>query len=434
MLWLALAAFVVPMVAVVSYTIGRRHRKLAVENDYALTSDIESGPPPPSSAVVSLSPRIAENDAARLNFFKFTTLCLDELPVLLRLYFRRRWEVVIGTPWANGQHDGSAFWDGVFDTNPWANVNANSGSNKVTVVPHEGNHHDVELLAPGDKVLVGLQTFKIMSRKNATLFLNDEVQAPGSSVLQLRGQTIRYERNADSRMAKRFRELILTGDCDEWDISLLCFALVNSSHELMHGVEDKIPVIEALRDLRNRSLAHVRSCRMTPEEMMMAVAKMDSFVSGCLSTDEWSEWKAVSRQVLQENYTQQNQVLQIQPAPPHPQYGTQQPNTLPLSQQQAQASSQQLQQLKRDQDSHRKAQQQQRLSQQQSQETSQISCPQQLPQVFHETQHLQTKELAAPNGAHFTNMQRATVGAQFGVFRKRQESICQQFWQKELMD
>jgi len=298
----------------------------------------------------------------------------------------------------------------------------------VTIIPDERNHQDqLEIMSPGDKVMVGQHVYKVMSKKNnGILFLNDEVHAHDKSVLQLRGQTVRYERNADSRMAKRFRELVLAGDCDAWDISLLCFALTKSSHELMHGAEEKVPMIEDLRNLRNESLAHVRSCRMGHKELMHAVAKMDAFVAGCLSTNEWSEWKAVSRQILQDEYTLQSQNQ------PYSECGLRESDT-PFSRQQAQASSQQLQH-QRDQDSHRQVQRQ-HMTSQQSLETLHISCPQQLPQMLpSQFQELQIKQLAVPCGAHFTNMQRATVGAQFGVFRKRQESICQQFWQRELMD
>ena len=65
------------------------------------------------------------------------------------------------------------------------------------------------------------------------------------------GQVVGFERNADSRMAKHYQDQVhsvhyaicltqhaaqvLSGDREQWDLSLLCFAFLNSSHELMRG-------------------------------------------------------------------------------------------------------------------------------------------------------------------------------------------------------
>lgn len=260
---------------------------------------------------------MAEEKASqdRTNFFQFTELALDELPVMLRKYFKIRWAQAMGKEWTDDASDGEVMWYGVWDTDTWHTVQATSGSNVVFADPQKAivsatHASATHSLSPGDKVLVGHEEYKVMSIKGNKIILNDEVILDGP--LALRGQLLGYERNADSRMVKHFRPLILAGDCDAWDISLLCFALLNSSHELLGGDEEACQHVRGLRKLRNNRLAHVQSCRMQTWELNEAVEIMDRFVAHCLPGQE-TEWKAARQRVMRQSQdTQQQQSHQQQ--------------------------------------------------------------------------------------------------------------------------
>jgi len=346
-----------------------------------------------------------DRDEERLFFFQFTTLALDELPVLLRRFFKQRWEQmgVTGT-WTDSPGDGEAFWRGLFDNDPWCAVATTRGSNVVKIV----NTSKAELnLAAGDKVKVHHQTLKVMSIKGDRLHLNDSLEHEGAA-LPLYGQIVGYERNADSRMARHFEPKVLSGDSDKWDISLLTFALLNSSHDLMRGAEEQVPHVVALRNLRNDRLAHVQSCRMAREELEEAMATMNSFVHHCLPA-EWQEWQERSRAVLHTQYGLRSSIRHVEiqceqpPQPSQPQY-----------EQQASQTPQQQQQ-----------QQQQRERQQ-------------LPQTPHRIQSQAQLDLQRIpsfdySGAHARAMlSAATQRASQSDIRQQQEGICRRFWQSEL--
>merc|ERR1711998_569128 len=106
--------------------------------------------------------------------------------------------------------------------------------------------------------------------------------------------------NMDSRMQKFFTPKVLMGDTRDWDMSLLCFALLYSSHTLIPIGDDARQLVEGLRDLRNNKLAHISACSMQREELWEAVRKMDDFIEYCLPS-EWELWLTTSREILDQD-------------------------------------------------------------------------------------------------------------------------------------
>lgn len=406
-----LAGAVVSLV-VAAFMAGRASAKAGGNNIVAVDStDLECG-----YAVVPRALGKSEDDQ-REAFFQFTTLVLDELPILLRKYFRHCWDDAYGAslgPWTESESDGDAFWNGVFDQDKWFDVCVHNGSNVVQVLSPV--RPGVPSLSPGDKVRVGHCRAKVMSVKGDSLYLNDMIEY-ADATLPLTGQCVPYERNADARMARHFRPLVLAGDSSGWDISLLCFALLNSSHELLRGREAHATHLHALRELRNSRLAHVQRCRMERSELKSSVQVMDSFVRECMPC-EWEQWHAVSRAVLQQRYLAQDRQQHTQ-------------HTQHTQQQQQRQLQQQLQQHQQQRASSALDRQQQRTQQEhKSSSGSHSLCTRQPSQQQQQHQQLSTM-IIQPAGSHMRAMlSAASSSSDVQHIRKRQEAISQQFWRE----
>lgn len=280
------AVLVIPLIVVAAFLGGRASMRPTSTNKKGLAEVT------PEAVVVKSS---WAHD--RLAFFAFTRLVLDELPVLLREFFKRRLDTVMlnkGLPaWTDTPADGEAFWHGVYDPEPWCHVEAN-GSDVVRVV---SDGIAPGRLAPGDRVMVGSEHRKVVLIKPNTIYLSSTVPNSDTSV-PMHGQLLPGERNADHRMSKYCAEKVLSGDRSTWDLSLLCFALLSSSHGLLAGEHEARGLVTALRELRNDKFGHVESCRMQQHELVRAIETMDRFVARCLP-DHVGRWAQVTRGILQ---------------------------------------------------------------------------------------------------------------------------------------
>lgn len=236
-------------------------------------------------------------DNERKSFFQFTQLVLDVLPVLLRKYFKARWHTTYDRMWSDTEEDGAAFWWGTFDENPCAVATVTKGS--TLAVPMDGGlrvqTYGVRGMAPGDHILIADEMYKVVSLKPNILHLSRPARESGT--FPVRMQSMRGERNADSRMRRYFEPKVLKGDVRDWDLSLLCFALLYSSHNLIPIGDDARQLVEELRDLRNNKLAHVERCAMDSHELARAVEIMNRFVEGCMP-NELELWNEASRGIL----------------------------------------------------------------------------------------------------------------------------------------
>lgn len=248
-------------------------------------------------------PRSEEREPAaedRVSFFKFTQLVLDLLPILLRQYFRERWQARYGRAWRDTHEDGEMFYRGTFSQRVVTVLDVEEGSTvargDLAAVMHfpDGSPG----LSPGDLVLLGEELHKVQSVKTSALHLSKPCSSTGAK--ELRIQLIRGEKNMDSRMQRFFEPKVLMGDTRDWDMSLLCFALLYSSHGLIPIGDDARQLVEGLRDLRNNKLAHISSCSMTREELWHAVHSMDAFIEYCLPS-EWELWVSTSRDLLDQH-------------------------------------------------------------------------------------------------------------------------------------
>lgn len=239
------------------------------------------------------------NEHGRLAFFRFTQLVLDLLPVLLRKYFQQRWrETHNGVSWGNTPADGFAFWYGVYETAPCCSVAVEAGSTKAIITRPEGAAASLGV-TPGSQILLeGISVpFKIVSLRGSSLHLNHVLER--TATLRCYRQVTPGERCCDSRMARYFQPRVLEGDVRGWDLSLLCFALLYSSHGLMDDVGHRAKaLVSSLRDLRNDKLAHVERCSIDNNELCAAVRKMDDFVGQCMPS-ELVSWIELSRDILE---------------------------------------------------------------------------------------------------------------------------------------
>jgi len=232
-------------------------------------------------------------------FFIFTSLVLDLLPVFLRLYFRVRWFETRGRKWKDRPSDGEAFWYGTYDLEPFTTVRVTEGSTVSSVViPNNNTNPTNHPLRPGERIKIGREPTKVVCTRGHKVHLSSPSTSSGD--LPLFRQKLPGERNADSRMAPFFEPRVLRGDVRGWDVSLLCFALLYSSHCLMDtAASEAKAMVEAIRDLRNDKLAHVERCAMSPQDLNQALSTMDSFISVCIP-EHWESWIEGSRGLMEE--------------------------------------------------------------------------------------------------------------------------------------
>jgi len=251
-------------------------------------------PRPPELVTATALPPGSEADRER--FFRFTWLVLDVLPRYLRVHFKLAWDQRydgILPAWRDTPADGNAFWQGVYHQQPFGLLQMVAGEYTASVV--EG---DATALVPPNKIKVEGQEFRIVAlTKGNRLHLNHKAAKTG--VFAAYNQLVSYERNCDPRMCKMLSTKFMDGSRQGWDTTMLCFALLQSSHSLVSDVGSRVQV-EAVRSLRNNKLAHIKSCCLLSSELEEAVNCMDSYVSGNLPSALCSEWLSISRQVLHE--------------------------------------------------------------------------------------------------------------------------------------
>ena len=184
------------------------------------------------------APQETKESKERILFFRFSRVILDVLPHLLREFFKRRWDAVHPEhPWLDDAHSGTLFWNG--STNATValpgTLKVKAGSGTV------GTTEDLTLmLSPGDVIVVEQRRWKLLSPKpneKQKLFNKDRVtlttQPDIDGDFEAFALDIGCELNAPPIMEKSYKKHVLPGDRSKWDISLLTFALVNSSHELL---------------------------------------------------------------------------------------------------------------------------------------------------------------------------------------------------------
>eukprot|EP00658_Telonema_sp_P-2_P046699 TRINITY_DN3497_c0_g3_i12.p1 TRINITY_DN3497_c0_g3~~TRINITY_DN3497_c0_g3_i12.p1 ORF type:complete len:818 (-),score=118.02 TRINITY_DN3497_c0_g3_i12:414-2867(-) len=253
-------------------------------------------------AKVQLTPSRKPREVERERFFRFTWLVLDVLPCYLRVHFKILWDQKYNQqlkPWSDGADDGQAFWHGVYNSDPATMVEMDEGhyfANRIEADESDG----FDRIGAKSKIRVEGNEYKVLSvdtKGRRRLLLNHK--APESGVFPAHDQIVSYEQNCDPRMAKLFGGKVLTGDRELWDTSLLCFALLQSSHGLLQDGRNRLHV-ENVRNLRNNKLAHIKSCKMDCFDLMRAVETMDAYVMANLPENLCAEWCHASRQVLYE--------------------------------------------------------------------------------------------------------------------------------------
>ena len=157
-------------------------------------------------------------------------MILDVLPDLLREFFKRRWNIVYPElPWGDNQDSGDLFWNGSANATAAlpGRFKVKNGSGLVRTTEDL-----TELLSPGDVIVVENRRWKLLKPINKDrITVNTKPDIEGD--FEAFALDIRCELNVQPNMKGPYEKLVLPGRTLEWDISLLTFALLNSSHNLL---------------------------------------------------------------------------------------------------------------------------------------------------------------------------------------------------------
>jgi hypothetical protein len=208
-------------------------------------------------------------------------IMFDEVPELFRQLFRKRWDHVYpNNGWVDTPTCGCLMWEGSDFSVEVAGMWSIVAKKKLKlVVLHTGDGPQCGLQVQ-EKILVGGQKCTITrvnpiktetnKRQSAfTLSLAQEY-TDGYPDPRVYTQAIKHERNAPSQMKKKFEEHIKAGDCAYWDNSLLTFALLKSSHDLLPAIHPACRLLDQIRNFRNK-LCHSSSCAMDTAALDLAV-------------------------------------------------------------------------------------------------------------------------------------------------------------------
>jgi len=220
------------------------------------------------------------------------SMMLDYIAKLLRELFKRCWDAKHPNNfWQDTEDDGRLFMQGspVDDLLPGtAKLTHNSG--KVIT------SHDLSLLlCKDDKVRLGMEPgmeYTVADKSKPHEFtINHKWTGENQAAVEMYGQTIRCERNNNNNSMKDvIKRKMLQGDRIHMDISLLTFALINSSHELLsERSADQSESVKSIPDLRKQT-AHGSCFSMSNEKLEEAKRTMTTFVEQCLE-DMLPSWK-----------------------------------------------------------------------------------------------------------------------------------------------
>jgi tetratricopeptide (TPR) repeat protein len=218
-----------------------------------------------------------EEQRELLNFLRFATILVDELPVSMRALLQRRWAV----KYPDHRWSGETCWEGTaLDVALDVLVQCVITQSKKkqwcklrSATPLKGR------LVKGDKVEIRPKG----NMQSGLIVINTKDDDGDCSVVTLNKldkfegnaevftQQIKHERNAPTQMKAHFARKMRADNIDEWDISLLMFLLCNSSHTLLDSNDPKdrecLKVLGDLRDLRNVGFGHTGTCRLSDDDL-----------------------------------------------------------------------------------------------------------------------------------------------------------------------
>jgi serine/threonine protein kinase/tetratricopeptide (TPR) repeat protein len=216
-----------------------------------------------------------------LNFLRFATVLVDELPKSLRLFLQKRWALKYpDQPW-----NGKTCWDGSpldvrldlpvqcfvpqSKTNRWCKLRSASPLKEWLA---EGDQVEIQL-ENGDTqsglFVISIGTTKSGDGDFSVATLNKLDKFDGQA--KIFTQRIKHERKAPTQMKEPFARNMRANNIDKWDISLLMFLLCNSSHMLLDNNDPKdcecLKLLLDLRLLRNAGFGHAVTCRLSDADL-----------------------------------------------------------------------------------------------------------------------------------------------------------------------
>jgi hypothetical protein len=214
-------------------------------------------------------------DSAEGNFVVFTRLVLKLLPELLRDYFVQCWDTKYPEhTWCST--GGDILIDGMLPCSvplP-GTVSLKQGSGRVDTSWDTGG-----VLEVGDKVQIAKELFIVVAVKQRSFTLNKIWEAESCQDTEIWGQALKCEKNLKD---EHCRGKILSGDLAQWDITILTFVLVSSSHQLMGDRQGELAVVRALRTVRNTKFGHASDFGMSKDDLEDVCTLIIQFVALCL--------------------------------------------------------------------------------------------------------------------------------------------------------
>jgi len=242
-----------------------------VSTDIPVAVHVESAPAPLPLAVTE----------EQLNFNIFSRIAVDILPEICSTYFVMRWNAKYPEhPWNNTPADGELFMDGSLPCDvplPGTLCLKHRSGKMVT------NKDLTASLVKGDLIhLVGeAGPLTVVEVRPRFVSVNHAWAGDDRDGVQARGQRLRCEKKLADKMAHGETK-VRNGDTRQWDISLFVFALMQSSHGLLEGMEKERAILQRIRIIRNQHYGHASACHMSTAELDSITATVIEFTAICV--------------------------------------------------------------------------------------------------------------------------------------------------------
>jgi hypothetical protein len=155
------------------------------------------------------------------------------------------------------------------------------------------------------------QTYSVLAVSKRSFTINSKWEHGDYTGLLLKGQDIKCEKKLPKAL-QHAKSKIEADNCDELDITVLTFALMNSSHQLMEREpEEQVQSVSKLRKIRNAQYRAASDFHMTDKSLLEVLRHMMRFTRLCLSDQTpWCQhqidevmlgWEATARTRLKAN-------------------------------------------------------------------------------------------------------------------------------------
>ena len=216
------------------------------------------------------------------NFLLFSQMVLELLPQLMRSYFKQCWDSKYTEyEWQDGPVSGVLLVDGLLPCGlelP-GTVELKHGSGIVQT------SEDLRgLLQEGDFVMVERCVFTVLEPIKCDSF-STSTEWKGNDVATVRmfGQSECLAKSVWSKAMAHALPRLKAGDRSKWDLSILSFILLNSSHFLMQGKEEhQLKAVQDLLDICCSEFCRVDEFTLGADNLERVSDQLTHFIASCL--------------------------------------------------------------------------------------------------------------------------------------------------------